>query len=379
MALTSRKLDIEMAFANEYDVMAHIERLVCHIWPTASGQEQRLPEFERMTYHDAMASYGSDKPDLRFGMKIHDVTSMIPSDLISKISSLKDPIVEGLKLSLDVSPGEMRKFVAKFLESPEGKPFLESPDGGPGIFISDPSRPMSGLDALGFETAESLPEDLRPEAGDLLVLQARKNEPFSGGSTPLGNLRLALRKAAAVAELIEELDPHTWKMVWIVDFPLFSPSNDTDPGQGGSAGLSSTHHPFTAPKTPEDVDMLLEAPEKVIAAHYDLVCNGVELGGGSRRIHNAEVQEFVFSDVLKMSHEQIEDFRHLLDVLRSGCPPHAGIALGLDRLIAVMLGYDSVRRVIAFPKNGKGEDALVKSPNALTKEQLKTYHLQLKE
>lgn len=256
---------------------------------------------------------------------------------------------------------------------------MENTDGGPGIFICDPHRPMSGLDALGIDAIEKLPDALQPEAGDLLILQARKNEPFSGGSTPLGNLRLALRKAAAAAELTDELNPFDFKMVWITDFPLFSPSNDTDPGQGGSAGLSSTHHPFTAPKTAEDVDLLMEAPEKVIAAHYDLVCNGVELGGGSRRIHNAEVQEFVFRDVLKMSSERIEDFRHLLDVLKSGCPPHAGIALGLDRLVAVMLGYDSVRRVIAFPKNGKGEDALVKSPNALTKEQLKTYHLQLKD
>ena len=143
--------------------------------------------------------------------------------------------------------------------------------------------------------------------------------------------------------------------------------------------MSSTHHPFTAPKTPADVDLLFTAPEKALAAHYDIVVNGVELGGGSRRIHNGEIQEFVFRDVLKMSSERVEDFRHLLDVLRSGCPPHAGIALGWDRLMAVMLGTESVREVIAFPKSGKGEDMLVKSPTQMTQSQLHTYHLQLKD
>jgi len=193
----------------------------------------------------------------------------------------------------------------------------------------------------------------------------------------LGNLRLALHKAAVAQGLIAK--PEGFRFVWIVDFPLFTPSNDTDPGQGGMAGFSSTHHPFTAPKTAQDVDLLLTAPEKAVAAHYDIVVNGVELGGGSRRIHNADVQEFIFKDVLKMRPERIEDFRHLLGVLRSGCPPHAGIALGWDRLIAVMRGKESVRDVIAFPKSGRGEDMLVKSPNRVTAEQLDMYHLRLKE
>ena len=173
--------------------------------------------------------------------------------------------------------------------------------------------------------------------------------------------------------------PTGFEFTWITDFPLFSPSNDTDPGQGGSAGISSTHHPFTAPKTPEDVDLLLTEPLQVKADHYDLVVNGVELGGGSRRIHNAQMQEFVMREVLKMSEERMKDFQHLLEVLRAGCPPHAGIALGFDRLIAVMLGRESVRDVIAFPKSGKGEDMLVKSPTKMTQEQMRTYHLQLRE
>lgn len=203
--------------------------------------------------------------------------------------------------------------------------------------------------------------------------------PFSGGSTMLGNLRLGLHKAAISQGLLDAPDKNDYQFLWIHDFPLFSPTTDADPGQGGTAGLSSTHHPFTAPKTPADVDLLLTNPSAAIAAHYDIVVNGVELGGGSRRIHNAAVQEFIFRDVLKMQRERVDDFRHLLNVLRSGCPPHAGIALGWDRLMAMMSGSESVRDVIAFPKSGRGEDVLVKSPNRVTKEQWDTYHLSVKE
>lgn len=280
-------------------------------------------------------------------------------------------------MTVSDNPKAARKFITDFLDSPEGKLFLENSDGQPGVFVADASQPLKGLGALGFDFVMDSPEELSVEHGDILVLQARKNESFSGGSTSLGNLRLALHKAAVTQGLVQK--PEGFKFVWITDFPLFSPSNDTDPGQGGAAGFSSTHHPFTAPKTAGDVELLLTAPEKAIAAHYDIVVNGVELGGGSRRIHNADVQEFIFRDILKMRPERIEDFRHLLEVLRAGCPPHAGIALGWDRLIAVMLGKESVRDVIAFPKSGKGEDMLVKSPNSLTKEQLETYHLQLKD
>jgi aspartyl-tRNA synthetase len=238
---------------------------------------------------------------------------------------------------------------------------------------------MQGLGPLGYQYVMEGPENLNISHGDLLVLQARPNATLSGGSTVLGNLRLALYKSAIAQGLMDAPDPNDYRFLWITDFPLFTPSNDSDPGQGGSAGFSSTHHPFTAPKTPEDVELLLTNPSLATAAHYDIVVNGIELGGGSRRIHNAAVQEFIFRDVLKMKSERIEDFRHLLDVLGSGCPPHAGIALGWDRLIAVMRGKESVRDVIAFPKSGRGEDQLVRSPNRVTAEQWDTYHLSVKD
>ena len=263
------------------------------------------------------------------------------------------------------------------MESPDAKPFVENVEGQPGFFVYDYSKPLQGLQAFGFEAAEHLEELLQLEDGDLVVVQARSNSPFSGGSTSLGDLRLALSRAAVAKDLVPA--PEGFSFLWVTDFPLFSPVNDVDPGQGGAAGIRSTHHPFTAPKAAEDVNKLLNEPAEVIGEHYDIVVNGVELGGGSKRIHVAAVQELIFKEVLKMDDERIETFRHLLDVLRSGCPPHAGIALGFDRLIAVMLGYESVRDVIAFPKSGSGEDPLVKSPNPLTEEQLKIYHLQLRD
>ncbi|KAF2022042.1 hypothetical protein BU24DRAFT_417690 [Aaosphaeria arxii CBS 175.79] len=374
------QLDMELAFSAEEDVMRVIEILLKTLWQRAGKGHLLLDgdgDFPRMTYHQAMARYGSDKPDLRLGMEItSNITEHLPADLIRKITPLEDPIIDALKFDLDQYPVHNRSIFGQFLESPDGQPFLENPDGAPAVFFCDEKQPLQGLSALGHDFVQNCPEELKMINGEILILQARKNEPFSGGSTALGNLRLALHKEALARDIFDK--PKGFKFVWIHDFPLFSPINDVDPGQGGSAGLASTHHPFTAPKTAQDVDLLLKAPEQVIAAHYDIVVNGVELGGGSRRIHDAEVQEFILRDVLKMSSERLEDFRHLLDVLRSGCPPHSGIALGWDRLIAVLLGKDSVRDVIAFPKSGKGEDMLVKSPNAMTEEQLNTYHLQLK-
>jgi aspartyl-tRNA synthetase len=371
------QVDLEMSFATGEDVIRSVEGVIRRVWKECLGI-QDLPEtFQRMTYEEAMSTYGSDKPDLRFGSHIRRVEYMLPVDLIQKIGPLTYPIVEVMKFPIAEDPKDTRKFVSSFMDSPEALPFIQNPDGQPGIFIFDSRMPLQGLQPFGFEAAEQVEEMLELQDGDLVVLQARKNLPFFGGSTPVGNLRLALNKAAVKQGFVEP--PTGFAFTWITDFPLFSPSNETDPGQGGSAGISSTHHPFTAPKNSEDVDLLVTEPLQAKAEHYDLVVNGVELGGGSRRIHNAQMQEFVMREVLKMSEERMKDFQHLLEVLRAGCPPHAGIALGFDRLIAVMLGKGSVRDVIAFPKSGKGEDMLVKSPTKMTEEQMRTYHLQLKE
>jgi len=373
------QLDLEMAFASAEDVMTIIEAVIRVLWHKLLEIELPNGSFSRLPYQDAMSLYGSDKPDLRLGSKISRLEYALPVDLVRMISDLDNPAVEVMKVSISDDPQNTRKFVTSFMDSPEARPFDQNPDGQPGIFIYDSRRPLSGLQAFGFEAAEQVEERLELEEGDLVVLQARRNAPFTSGSTAMGALRLALHKFAVAQGYMSP--PSGFEFVWITDFPLFKPSSmdAAEPGQGGSAGLSSNHHPFTAPKTAEDVDLLLSDPLKCVADHYDLVVNGVELGGGSRRIHQHAMQELILRDVLGMSEARVEDFKHLIEVLRAGCPPHAGIALGFDRLIAVMLGKESVRDVIAFPKSGKGEDMLVKSPSRMTAEQLRTYHLQVQE
>lgn len=370
------QVDLEMAFATGEDVMNVMESVIKMLWSDLLQVD--LPDkFARMTYHEAMSRYGSDKPDLRLGCEIRRIEYMLPVDLIQKIGPLDFPIVEVMKIPISDDTQQTRKFVNTFMDSPEAQPSIQNPEGQPGIFIVDSRKPLQGLQPFGFEAAEQLEETLSLEDGDLVVLQARKDAPFSGGATPMGNLRLALHKAAVRHNYIAA-PPPGFAFTWITDFPLFSPTAENEPGQGGAAGITATHHPFTAPKTPEDVDLLVTDPLQVTADHYDLVVNGVELGGGSRRIHNAAMQEYIMREVLRMSDERMRDFTHLIEVLRAGCPPHAGMALGFDRLIAVMLGKESVRDAIAFPKSGKGEDVLVKSPARMTAEQLETYHLQLK-
>ncbi|KAJ5579883.1 uncharacterized protein N7459_005868 [Penicillium hispanicum] len=373
------QLDMEMSFATGSDVMRTIEGVIRRLWSTLMKDPAPEGSFRRVSYQEVMARFGSDKPDTRYGMEIMRLEHVLPVDLVGKISSLTNPIVEAFKLeSEDNDPAETLKFITRFLDSPAGMPFNNNPDGGPGVFVYNGKQPLCGLQPFGFEAADRVEELLEPDHGDLIILQARPRAPFSGGSTPIGDLRRALH-ASAVSTGFKPA-PTGFDFMWVVDFPLFSPSSDTEPGQGGAAGISSTHHPFTAPKSAADVDLLLTDPTQAVADHYDLVVNGVELGGGSRRIHDAAVQEFILRDILKMPAERLADFSHLLDALRAGCPPHAGLALGFDRLVAVMLGKESVRDVIAFPKTGKGgDDAMVRAPSPMTPEALRTYHLQLEQ
>jgi aspartyl-tRNA synthetase len=231
------------------------------------------------------------------------------------LTSIQKPIVESFKIRLNGNSSTVQNFVRNFMDSPDAEVFRQNPDGAPGIFVFDPRRPLEGLQAFGFEGAENLKSlyamsprqpfvnydhDIATtfDDGDLLLVQARENLPHTGGSTVLGKLRIALYKAA-VAEGLIEPDP-THHYLWVTDFPMFTLENASDPGQGGAAGFSATHHPFTAPKSAADVDLLLTDPLKAKADHYDLVVNGVELGGGSRRIHSAEMQKFIMRDILKV-------------------------------------------------------------------------------
>jgi aspartyl-tRNA synthetase len=330
--------------------------------------------FPRLSYCEAMTSWGSDKPDTRLGSKLHQVQDFLDPTLKSKISSLKDPIVDLIRVKVTSNPQKAKRFIGSFLDSPSAAIYLDNPHGAPGIFIFEPSKPMNGLSAFEHEAAEKIINLVHPQRGDLLVLQARPNQPFAGqSSTMIGNLRRDLHAALVSQGHISM--PRQNQYMWITDFPLFSLTDDTDPGQGGEAGMKSTHHPFTAPKTLSDVEKMLTDPLSCTADHFDLVINGVEVGGGSRRIHDSQVQEMVLKDILKVPKKQTEEFRPLLEALRAGCPPHAGIALGFDRLMAILRQKNTVRDVIAFPKSANGEDKMVGAPSKVDQQRWTEYHM----
>lgn len=256
--------------------------------------------------------------------QIYRVEKIISPELRKMLTSIEKPTIEVCKIRLNGSSKEVKALIRKFMDSPEAEVFSKNPDGPPGLCIVDPAKPLGGLQIFGFEGAEAVTDFINKlsqpryhsaeehavntslEEGDLVLLQAR--EPgIKGGSTVLGKLRTAIWKAALAEGLVEPSTEH--KYLWVTDFPMFTLDDGVDPGQGGTAGFSATHHPFTAPKTLEDIDLLMTDPLKAKADHYDLVVNGVELGGGSRRIHSAEMQKFVMRDILKACHLHCNSFQ----------------------------------------------------------------------
>ncbi|KAK6068152.1 aspartyl-tRNA synthetase [Seiridium cupressi] len=416
------QLDLEMAFATGKDVMSLVESIIISIFKQfrqnnipreidgvlySSHEEltkrygaSALPEtewtpsvwplrgvskkgFTRITYDNAMARFGSDKPDLRIPSQIQPIDDFLPEDFKKMITNLEDPVVEAIQFKLTGSPSENLSFIREFMDNlPKTTLKLKSAS-TPGIFVFDETKPLNGLAAFGHVAGEqiaTLQNEWWPQLqhGDLLIVHARERAHFQGeGWTELGRLRKVIYDAAVQKGLMKR--DISFKFCWIIDFPLFTPDIEPGEGQGGAAGLKATHHPFTAPLKPLSKDDLASIDEgrpwEVKAEHYDLVLNGTEVGGGSRRIHQRAMQEYVMRTILKMPNSGIQQFQHLLEALDAGCPPHAGFALGWDRFITLLCDVDSVRDVLAFPKNMKGEDQFVKSPSQLTQSQMNTYWL----
>lgn len=377
--------------------MLVVEGLISRIWyhcdrPLKGGSTTILPfdkknpnntklqkvgaAFPVMTYTQAMSQYGSDKPDLRYrSFPIQNIfQGSLPEEFVRMITSLESPTIDFIKVGAEIGPAVIREF----LDSSEASAYRSNSCGPPAVLTYDTSKPLYGLAPLGHELAERFLSETQAEPGDTFIFQAREGLPFQGGSTVFGGLRSDLIRSCIEKGLIKKATRDT--PVWIIDFPMFRKANASEPGQGSRVGLQANHHPFTAPKSSADLFKLSTDPLNAVGDHYDLVINGVEVGGGSKRIHNSIVQEYVFRDILQMAPESVEHFRHLLEALRAGCPPHAGIALGFDRLMTILLDKESVREVIAFPKWGAdAEDKMVKSPAAITDEQLKIYHLTVTE
>lgn len=379
---------MEMSFADQRTIFMTMEKVIRKLWEVmknpiavkhyqyyaANNREHQASPFDELYYEDAMRSFGTDKPDRRIGSIIHQPED-IPQELINKITTIGNPVIDVMRFQVSDDPSVSRKFIARFLESDAGSPFRPNPVSAPGIFIVDESKPMQGLSALGFEAAEKVKKLLELQNGDLVVITARANERMRGSSTVMGDMRLALFKAAVQER--HRVAPTRDDFVWITQFPLFELTTPDEPGQGGEAGIRARHHPFTAPsqRNPKALLNIINNPLALKGNSWDLVINGVEVGGGSVRIHRAEMQELIFRDVLKMSESDMKAFQPLLNALSAACPPHAGMALGFDRLLAVLLEKETIRDVMAFPKFGDGYDRMVGSPAPITTEQLETYGL----
>ncbi|XP_019643380.1 PREDICTED: aspartate--tRNA ligase, mitochondrial-like isoform X1 [Branchiostoma belcheri] len=354
------QVDIEMSFVDQRGVEQLIEELLEHAWPDGKAP-LKLP-FPRMPYKDAMEKYGSDKPDTRFGMELHDVSDIMRSSGVTVFERLlKDSPGNSVQafnakqaaLHLKTKDIEKLQDVAKQATS-KGLSVLQVVSGG------EVKGPMAKH--ISAPCKKALLQELQAEEGDMLLLAAGEHLKTC---ELLGRIRV---ECANVLEThgVHLRDPDVFNFLWITDFPLFVPRED-------GSGLESAHHPFTSPH-PEDTDLVFSQPHKVRSQHYDLVLNGNEIAGGSIRIHNAELQRYILEEVLK---EDASVLDHLLEALQSGCPPHGGIAIGLDRLMAVLCKTDSIRDVIAFPKSHAGHDPMSGAPSWLTDAELQPFHVRV--
>jgi aspartyl-tRNA synthetase len=354
------QVDVEASFITREDVYSLFEGMLQRVWKEVLGVDLPAP-FPRMAFVDAMNRYGVDKPDVRFAMELVDFTDLFRNSAfkVFQATAAGGGVIKALNAKglSDLTQGELKSLeeVAKSLGA-KGLAFIKVEQGewkSPIVkFFSDAEK-------------QALTEQLGVAEGDMIFFAAA---PWEKACAILGRIRL---EAAALLQKRGKLTIRhdDWKFLWVVDFPLMS----YDEAENRYA---ATHHPFTAP-VPEDASLLDSDPKAVRGQHYDVVLNGMELGGGSIRIHQPTLQKKVFEDVLKIPADVVESrFGYMLKAFTYGAPPHGGIAFGLDRMVALLCGTTSIRDVIAFPKTQKGQDLMAQSPTPVTPKQLKELHIQ---
>ncbi|HEX5987122.1 MAG TPA: aspartate--tRNA ligase, partial [Nocardioides sp.] len=348
------QLDVEMSFIDQDDVIELSEEILAALWKLV-GHDIKTP-IERMTYHEAMARFGSDKPDLRMGQELVDCTEYFRD---TPFRVFQAPYVGAV-----VMPGgadQPRKQLDAWQDWARQR-------GAKGL-----AYVLVGQDGeLGGPVAKNLSEQERATVADHVGAKPGDCIFFAAGPAKpsralLGAARLEIGHRCGL------IDEDAWSFVWIVDAPLFEPADEATAAGDvavGSGAWTAVHHAFTSPM-PEHVDTFDTDPGSALAYAYDIVCNGNEIGGGSIRIHREDVQKRVFKVMGLSDDEASEKFGFLLDAFRFGAPPHGGIAFGWDRIVALLSGSDSIRDVIAFPKSGGGYDPLTGAPAPITEEQRK--------
>ena len=347
------QIDCEMSFVDQKDVMNIFEDFIKELFFRVKNI--KLNDFPILSYEDAMKKYGSDKPDIRFDMQIHNLNEVLKNNKIeifeNNDSNLCICIKEGAKLSRN-QIDDLNNWVKN--SEIRGKGFMWIKYNHDGTIKSSISKLIDNL------KANEILKVCKGNFGDLIILVSGNNKtPF----IQLGSLRIEIAKRLDLIKT-KEFCP-----LWINDFPLFELDENTKK-------ISSMHHPFTSPKV-EDIELLDSTPENVYANSYDLVINGVEIGGGSIRIHDSKIQRKIFEILGFSKKDYLNQFGFLIEALEYGAPPHGGIAFGLDRLVALMANKQAIRDFIAFPKNNSGKDIMIESPNKISDDQLNELNLSI--
>ncbi|QJR12518.1 Aspartate--tRNA(Asp/Asn) ligase [Usitatibacter rugosus] len=356
------QIDIETSFLSEREIQDIMEGLIRHVWKRVLDVD--LPPFPRLTYAEATSKYGSDKPDLRVKLELTELTDVVKDagfKVFKSAAELKDGRVAALRV-----PGGNEQFTRKELDDLAPFVAIYGAKGLAYIRVNDPTKlNEEGLQSpivkfLSPEILGKIIERTGAKAGDVLFFGADRRKVVNDA---MGALRAKVGHEKGHAE-------KAWRPCWVLDFPAFEYDEE-------SKRWAAAHHPFTSPKD-EHVQFLDSDPSKVLAKAYDIALNGWELGGGSVRIHRAEIQAKQFATLGIGAEEQRAKFGWLLDALAFGAPPHGGIAFGLDRMVAMLAGVDQIRDVMAFPKTQRGQDLMVETPTPVTEKQLRELHIRLR-